>query len=287
MNANAHDRGAPMVALGERSVKEAPWQLRMFNCTLKKKLRLRALRNVLGHVDGQQCLLVTCGDNNGAINYRLRQLGGRWSWADCETTSIRAMAELLGEEVTCVDPSHLPYSDEHFDCVVTVDVHEHLQDPDAFTREVRRVLKQGGRAVITVPAGDQRRLANRLKKAVGMRREDYGHVRDGFSVPEVQSMMRASDIDPARAVTFSRFFTEMIELGINYAYVKKLSKRSSAPVRLGTIAPATSEQLRSVQTSYRLYAVIYPLVWLVAQLDRLLFSTPGHVVLVEGRRKGR
>jgi SAM-dependent methyltransferase len=264
---------------------ENHWQLRMFSRTLKKKLRLGVLRSVLGRLDGQTCLLVTCGDNNGAINYRLRSLGGRWSWADCEDKSIREMSELLGEQVSHVNPGQLPYPDAHFDCVVTIDVHEHLPDPEAFTREIRRVLKAGGRVVITVPGGDQRKLVNRLKNAIGMTKDKYGHVRDGFSVTELRELMTKSEVEPARAVTFSGFFTELIELGINYGYVKKLSKTSSAPVSEGTIAPATQDQLRSVQKTYRLYSLVYPFVWLASRLDILLFFTPGYVVLVEGRKR--
>ena len=233
---------------------EMPWQLRMFSRTLKKKLRLGVLKRVLGELNSQTCLLVTCGDNNGAINHRLRDLGGRWSWADCEQVSIAEISQLLGEEVKHVDPCRLPYCDSHFDCVVAIDVHEHVQEPEAFTREIQRILKPGGRAIITVPSGDRAKLVNRLKNAVGMTREKYGHVRDGFSVPEVESLMRAVNIEPRQSVTFSRFFTEIIELAINYAYVKKLSKRSVAPVREGTIAPATAEQLRAIRNTYRAYS---------------------------------
>jgi SAM-dependent methyltransferase len=268
---------------------ETPWQLRMFSRTLKKKLRLSVLREILGPLNNDKCLLVTCGDNNGAINYRLRQLGGRWSWADCENKSIAEMCLLLGDEVKFIDPRQLqlPYPDGYFDCVLTIDVHEHLQDAETFTREITRVLKCGGRAVITVPSGDCRKIANRIKNAIGMTREKYGHVRDGFTVQELQSLMRVMDIEPRRAVTFSRFFTEMIELGINYVYVNGLSKRSRVPVTEGTIAPATSEQLRSVRKTYRLYSIVYPFVWLTSQLDWLLFLTSGYVVVVEGmKRKG-
>src|SRR5262245_35800094 len=95
---------------------EMPWQLRMFSRTLKKQLRLRVLKRVLGQLDQQFCLLVTCGDNNGAINYRLRELGGCWSWADCEKVSIAEISEMLGEEVKHVDPVGLPYADGYFDC---------------------------------------------------------------------------------------------------------------------------------------------------------------------------
>jgi SAM-dependent methyltransferase len=257
----------------------------MFNRTLKKKLRLRVLRNVLGHLGDRECLLITCGDNNGAINHRLRAVGGRWSWADCEETSINEIAEMLGEQVKHVDPCRLPYDNGRFDCVVTIDVHEHVADPEMFTREVQRIVKPGGRTIITVPSGDPRRFANRLKSAVGMTREKYGHVRDGFSIDEVEQLMRTVDIEPKQAITFSRFFTELIELAINFAYVKKLSKRSSVPVKEGTIAPATAEQLRAMRRTYQIYSFVYPAVWLISQLDWLLWFTSGYVVLVVGTRR--
>ncbi|MCB0317028.1 MAG: hypothetical protein KDH84_27865, partial [Calditrichaeota bacterium] len=76
-----------------------PWQLRMFQKTLKKKLRLREFEKYLGKIPAEKrCLLVTCGDNNGAINYYLRALGGNWSFADVEDTALAEMSALLETE---------------------------------------------------------------------------------------------------------------------------------------------------------------------------------------------
>ncbi len=46
----------------------------------------------------------------------------------------------------------LPFADASFDAVVALDVLEHLDDDLAAAREIRRVLKPGGAAVIFVPA---------------------------------------------------------------------------------------------------------------------------------------
>jgi SAM-dependent methyltransferase len=43
----------------------------------------------------------------------------------------------------------LPFSDEVFDCAVSLDVIEHVVDPRQYIEEVMRVLKTGGRLVIT------------------------------------------------------------------------------------------------------------------------------------------
>ncbi|MEM9939386.1 MAG: methyltransferase domain-containing protein [Pseudomonadota bacterium] len=49
------------------------------------------------------------------------------------------------------DATALDFPDDHFDAVICSEVLEHLPDYDAALREMRRVLKPGGRLCITVP----------------------------------------------------------------------------------------------------------------------------------------
>lgn len=49
------------------------------------------------------------------------------------------------------DVTRLTYADESFDLVVHSDTLEHVPDPDAALREIRRVLRPTGRTVFTVP----------------------------------------------------------------------------------------------------------------------------------------
>ena len=262
----------------------ANWQLQMFRKTLKKQLRLSHIRKILDPVPPDAvCLLLTCGDNNGAINYYLAQSGGKWSWADVEGSNIGEMSELLGQEVHLASSGHLPFPDESFDVVISIDVHEHVESPVKVTRELHRVAKSGGRVLITVPGGDPSKLVNRLKSLIGMTKEKYGHVRDGFSVSEVQEIMRSSEISPESSLTFSKFFTELVELGINYTYMNILAGKGGDGDH-GPIAPQSSSDLDSVKSSYRAYSLVYPIIWLFSRLDVLLFFSSGYVVMVVGRK---
>src|SRR5688572_9215592 len=139
-----------------------PWQLQMFHRSLKKQLKLKALLEHIGDVTGQRCLLVTCGDNNGALNWFFRTHGGDWEWGDVTPENLMEMSELLGESVHHVREDNFPFADNQFDCIVAIDVLEHLDNDQSFLRELRRVLRPGGRAVITVPNGDPKLLANRI-----------------------------------------------------------------------------------------------------------------------------
>jgi len=264
---------------------DTPWQLRMFNKSLKKKMRYGVLKKHLGDIGAdEQCLLVTCGDNNGAMNYYLRELGGHWSFADLEDTCVEEMAELLNQEVQFAGDEKLDYPDAHFDRVVTIDVHEHLDDPGPFSLEVGRITKPGGQVICTVPNGDESKIVVKMKHAVGMTADEYGHSRIGLTIAEMKEIMQRSNVEPSVTSTFSRFFTESLELTINFLYVKVLSKNSAAPVEKGQIAPATKDQLKSVQKTFKIYSLIYPIYWLVSRLDALVFFTEGYVVVVEGRR---
>lgn len=63
----------------------------------------------------------------------------------------RRLNEGVGVSYTVADAQRLPFDDGTFDLVVTVDVIEHVPDSRAMAHEVARVLKPGGRALLTCP----------------------------------------------------------------------------------------------------------------------------------------
>jgi SAM-dependent methyltransferase len=256
-----------------------PWQLAMFQKSLKKQQKLKALLGFLGDSSGMECLLITCGDNNGALNWYFRAHGGRWTWVDISGENNEQIAGLLGEPVHALPADQFPFPDGSFDCVVSIDVIEHLPEDQPFLHELSRVLKTGGRAIVTVPNGDPGLVANRIKLRLGMVPEVYGHTRAGYTVAQLSQAINRAGLIPTGSGGYSRFFTEMVELVINYGYVFLLpSKHGKA--KPGQIAPVSSRDFNQHGAAYRLYAMFFPLVRAFSQLDLLLSGRANHAVIV-------
>jgi SAM-dependent methyltransferase len=252
---------------------EQPWQLRLFGMTLKKKQKVDLLLRLLGTPEpAERLLLLTNGDNNGAMNYVFRGRGGRWTWGEFEEAPIAEMQAFLGDPVVHVSTDRLSFDAGAFDAVVVIDVHEHLDDPSALNRELWRVVRPGGRLIVTTPNGDPGKPAVRIKNLLGMTKETYGHVRDGYTIPELRAMLSPLGFDPVADGHYSNFFTEMVELGINVAYVKVLNRKKADGADHGhaAIAPSSADQVRKVEKTLKLYRLIYPFTRAAASLDVLL-----------------
>lgn len=75
------------------------------------------------------------------------------------------------------DALHIPFCDDTFDCVISLDVIEHIDDDMSFVCDINRVLKPGGLAIIETP--NRRRLSVRilslLKNSSQTFPKSYGH----------------------------------------------------------------------------------------------------------------
>jgi SAM-dependent methyltransferase len=257
----------------------------MFSKSLKKQQKLRLLLDLLGPVSVERCLLVTNGDNNGALNYHFRAHGGSWEWVELEHDNIAELSAFLGEPVHHAALDAFPFDEGRFDRIVVIDAHEHLTAVDSFNRELARILRPGGILIVTTPNGNPWLPVALLKRVVGMGPASYGHVVQGYRVGELEAMAKAVGLEPTAWGGYARFFTESAELAINFGYVKILSRRKKGPrVAAGTIAPTSEEQLKSVEKTFRLYSMIYPVIKTFAAFDAVVPGRGGYAVAVAARK---
>lgn len=116
-----------------------------------------ARRNILGRLlDGLmsgtvQPRILDVGCGTGATTGFLEQFG-EVTGIDPSATAIEYCRQQGRERLCLADGQNLPFADESFDLVVALDLLEHLEQESEGLSEAWRVLKDGGHALLVVPA---------------------------------------------------------------------------------------------------------------------------------------
>jgi SAM-dependent methyltransferase len=92
------------------------------------------------------------------------------------------------------DATKLPFDDNTFDCVVTSEVLEHIQDDVNVISELHRVLKPGGSLGVTVPSWWPEKLNWMLSDEYHAPKSVGGHVRI-YSATELKAKLRSAGLE--------------------------------------------------------------------------------------------
>ena len=153
---------------------------------------------------------VGCGEGYGTAI--LARSGLAVTGVDVERSvieaAVRSYAE-SGAEFRQLSSNEIPFDAGSFDCVTAFHVIEHVEDPFQFVRELARVLKPEGRAIVTTPNRE-------LRLARGERPWNRYHLTefDATSLEEVMAngfrhvqMLGVDVSEPGRSVELRRVDT--------------------------------------------------------------------------------
>ncbi len=255
------------------------WQLRMVGKSLKKREKLKLLSRHLQVDPSDKILDLGCAQ--GILSFFLRRKGGRWISADLDLTNLKTSQTLLNHNLMQVEEGTLPFLSGSLDMVVSLDYLEHLNDDRLCLAEIHRILKKGGRLLLATPRTGFPFCLNRLRPLLGMKLEFYGHKREGYTRKDLEGMLHAAGLFPIKHRSFSGFITEFLELALNFFYIRFYGSVESAPeLRDGHIRPATAEEFTQRTGAFRIYSLIYPLLWLFSRLDKVFFFQRGYGVML-------
>ncbi len=109
-----------------------------------------ARRNT-GDLRGARVLEAACG--RGQFSKWLQSQGAQLVALDFSQTALRIAASRLNGDgrvaLVCADAERIPCADAAFDCVVSCETLEHVPHPENCLREFARVLRPGGRLLLT------------------------------------------------------------------------------------------------------------------------------------------
>lgn len=153
---------------------------------------------------GHRVLDIGCGA--GRHSFEALARGARVVAADLDDVVLKDVAQMgaamiledqapLGATLDCIraDALHLPFEDDSFAKVIASEVMEHIGEDEIAMREIHRVLKPGGIAVVTVP----RRWPERINWLLSTEYHSNsgGHVRI-YSRDELESKLQRAELYP-------------------------------------------------------------------------------------------
>ncbi len=176
---------------------------------LEKFLRNMRIKKVLPHI-GEGKIVCDLGCGNGELLGRLGGIIEKGIGIDKRPSknSVGENIELIKGDLT----SGLPVEDGFCDVVTILAVIEHLEEPQKLIKEVFRILKDGGIAIITTPAPAAKRILEFM--AFRLNIIDKCHIREHKKYFTRKDLARLLENSNLCIVSFDRFEFFMNSLAI-------------------------------------------------------------------------
>lgn len=261
------------------------WQLSLSSLSLKKNKKIKKIVSIIKTVKAERALEIGC--DKGVISYHLRNIFPfKWTSCDTEEKNITATAGLVNDagSVFLIKPDTMPFKDKGFDFAVCIDLLEHLENDTLLIREVNRVISEGDTFLVTVPNLHPLLIVNYLAKLLGVTKEYYSHVRDGYSFRELKNKLEENGFIVEKKYTAVGVITEFVEFSLNFAYSKFINKDNSKKSSKGKISISDRDDYQKQQRKLRVLGMIYPFMYVLSMLDALFAFLPGYILIIKTRK---
>jgi SAM-dependent methyltransferase len=241
----------------------------------KKQAKLRALRRWVRVQSEELCLDI--GHGSGAVHRQLAAAGGAW-FCTTVTACDEDRGTRPGDWVSLLAGSRdLPFVSQCFDTICAVDALEHLEDDEAFVRELHRTLQNRGLLYVTVPRVDGSLLLRNWHVRRDLARNHHRHVREGYTETEIRVLLERFGFRVLFTQTFSGLFTEILD-GICCVLLRRLLGRRA---RAGV--PRWATDLRAHPMASVLYCLAQPFLVALRGLDAM-FPGQSYGLLVAAQK---
>jgi len=154
-------------------------------------LRWYALKNILKKELKNNLTILDIGGYDGEISYRLKKvfLNLDIIVVDIDKSGLDT-AKKRGLKTLYASALKLPLESNSVDVVLCLDVIEHIQEEDRLIKEISRVLKPGGKVILSTPFSDFRLPFVDIYTV----NKQWEHIKTGYSFEELENLFRQNGL---------------------------------------------------------------------------------------------
>ncbi|MCD6521287.1 methyltransferase domain-containing protein [Candidatus Calescamantes bacterium] len=251
-------------------------------------LKVIALRNLLDALIERKGKVLDVGCGRGEIlnkicaHYDMKGVGLDIS---IEAIKIARCYNPLTNEYWVGDAESLPFRDNSFDLVISLDTLEHLSNPLTALEEMVRVLKPGGKLLVYTLNKKQLFTWHCFLRLITFRRlgVDKGHLDDHdpekfLDANEVKKLLETKGMTKLKITYFDTFFTlafnELLYLILQYRRKGKIKKSPPSIFNPKNPQLAIPPPLKW-RLLNRILNILYPLFYLIDTPFRLIGASNG------------
>lgn len=179
------------------------------------KTRRSKIASIFKKFVPQNSSVLEIGGGTGYVAEELKRLGFNVAMSDIHRDGLLYAKEKGIEKLYQFDLFNPPFEEE-FDVICLFDVLEHLHDDKEALKSLMRMLKKGGKIILTVPAHQW--LWSRDDQIAGHKKR--------YTIREMQKMFSKVDLKPV----YLHYFFMMI---LPFLFLRKLLKPSSSQEKGG------------------------------------------------------
>ena len=132
----------------KRAFEQPQWYLTKTAYNIK--VRIETIKEFVNGQSPKNILDIGCGA--GSVSAELAKRGHEVCGLDIMPEAVaRAKNRGINAEIYDINHLPLPFKDSFFDCILALDILEHVFDPLSLLREMRRVLSTEGYSIIVLP----------------------------------------------------------------------------------------------------------------------------------------
>ena len=182
-------------------------------------MRWYALKKILKSEIKDGSITIDIGSYDGFIPYNLKNIFPNLNitTVDIDKSGLQ-LARNQRLNVLQASALELPIRDNRVDVVLCLDIIEHVKEDSRLIKEISRVLKKGGKVILSTPMQNGISFPLISKEKSKIINKNWGHVRMGYDLKELEILFKNDDLAIEKNSKYFNLFTKLAYLFLLSSY---------------------------------------------------------------------